>query len=153
MPTRERPRLGGLYGGALGLVLSGLLPDDRPSLVLHSDAASESDLAGDLALFGLDRERRLPFPDLDDDERGLERRAALQRLRRAGRGQRSPVVLASLLAATQPVPMLAALERDAIRLAAGSEEWGPERLMERLAQDGWERVSLVTGPGEVSTRG
>ena len=149
MPTRERPRLGGLYGGALGLVLSGLLPDDRPSLVLHSDAASESDIAGDLALFGLDRERRLPFPDLDDDERGLVRRAALQRLRREG----SPVVLASLLAATQPVPMLAALERDAIRLTAGSEEWNPERLMERLAHDGWERVSLVTGPGEVSVRG
>ncbi|MHC4954384.1 MAG: transcription-repair coupling factor [Planctomycetota bacterium] len=126
-----------------------MLPEDRPSLVLHSDAASESDLAGDLTLFGLPRERRLPFPDLDDDERGLERLAVLQRLRQGG----APVVLASLLAATQPVPLLAALERDAIRLVRGSDEWGPEQLAERLAEDTWERVSLVTAPGEFSVRG
>jgi len=130
-------------------VLAGLLPDDRPSLVLHSDAGSESDLAGDLALFGIARERRLPFPDLDDDERGLERRAVLQRLRQPG----APVVLASLLAVTQPVPLRGAMERDAIHLVAGSEEWGPERLAERLARDEWERVSLVMQPGEFSVRG
>lgn len=141
--------MGGLYGGSLGLVLAGMLPHDRPALVLHSDAGSESDLAGDLALFGIDRQRRLPFPDLDDDERGLERRAVLQRLRQGG----APVVLSSLLAATQPVPMRGAMERDAIHLVAGSEEWGPERLAERLAHDEWERVSLVTQPGEYSVRG
>jgi len=148
-PWPDRPRIGGLYGGSLGLVLAGLLPSDRPSLVLHADAGSKSDLAGDLALFGIARERRLAFPDLDDDERGLERRAVLQRLRQGG----APVVLASLLAATQPVPLRGAMERDAIQLVAGSEDWGPERLAERLARDEWERVSLVTQPGEFSVRG
>jgi len=62
-------------------------------------------------------------------------------------------VLASHLAATQPVPLRGAMERDAIHLVAGSEKWGPDRLAERLAHDEWERVSLVTQPGEFSIRG
>jgi len=117
--------------------------------VLHSGARSGSDLAGDLALFGIARERRIEFPDLDDDERGLVRLAALQRLR----SDPAPVLVASIEAATQPTPRPAALDKGAIRLAPGTEKWGPADLAERLAADDWERVSLVTAPGEFSIRG
>ncbi|HEX5138383.1 MAG TPA: hypothetical protein VFY93_15510, partial [Planctomycetota bacterium] len=65
LDLRERPRIGGLFGGSLGLVLALLLPKGRRALVLHADARESSDLAGDLALFGVARERRLFFPDLD----------------------------------------------------------------------------------------
>jgi transcription-repair coupling factor (superfamily II helicase) len=145
----ERPRLGGLYGGALGLALAVLLPRDRPALVLHADARESADLSGDLALFGVARERRLLFPDLDDDERGLERLAVLQRLR----GSRDALVVASMQAAGEPVPAPAALDRGALHLARGATEWGPQRLAARLGEDGWVRASLVTAPGEYSVRG
>jgi transcription-repair coupling factor (superfamily II helicase) len=144
-----RPRLGGLYGGALGLVLATLLPDDRPSLVLHADARPGDDIFGDLALFGIARERRLAFPDLDDDERGLERLAVLTQLRE----RRDAVVLASQAAAGQPAPAPGALESGTLRLRPGAEDWGPDRIAHRLADDGWTRVSLVTAPGEFSVRG
>ncbi|MEM8884524.1 MAG: transcription-repair coupling factor [Planctomycetota bacterium] len=149
--------MGGLYGGSLGLVLAHLLPDDRPALVLHSDARSGSDIAGDLALFGIAPERRIAFPDLDDDERGLERLAALQRLReglREGlRGEAAPILIASARAAAQPAPKPTALEEGSIELVVGTESWSPDTLVERLVADGWERVSLVTGRGELSLRG
>jgi len=149
LDLRERPRVGGLFGGSLGLVLAVLLPRDRPALVLHADARESADLAGDLSLFGIERERRLLFPDLDDDERGLERLALLQRLR----DRPDAVVLASMTAASQPAPAPAALARGALRLSPGTAEWGPERLASRLEADGWSRVSLVTAPGEYSVRG
>jgi len=146
---RNRTRIGGLYGGALGLVLARLIPDDRPCAVLHTDRFEGDDLAGDLALFGVARERRLAFPDLDDDERGLDRMAVLTRLRAA----RDGVVIASLAAATQPAPAPAALREGSVVLVPGSDEWGPERLAHRLHEEEWQRVSLVTGPGEYSVRG
>jgi transcription-repair coupling factor (superfamily II helicase) len=149
LPSAERPHLGGLYGGALGLVLAVLLPDDRPSLVLHANARPGDDVAGDLALFGIARARRLLFPDLDDDERGLERMAVLTRLRR----RRDAVVIASLQAAQQPVPAPEALARGSLDLAPGRDGWGPGKLAHRLAADGWVRSSLVTTPGEFSLRG
>jgi transcription-repair coupling factor (superfamily II helicase) len=149
LDLRERPRIGGLYGGSLGLALAVLLPRDGPALVLHPDARESADLAGDLALFGVERERRLLFPDLDDDERGLERLAVLQRLH----GARDAVVLSSMQAAAQPVPAPAALERGALRLVPGGSAWGPRALAARLEADGWSHVSLVTAPGEYSARG
>ncbi|MHC4937550.1 MAG: transcription-repair coupling factor [Planctomycetota bacterium] len=138
-----------MYGGSLGLALANLLPESGRALVLHSGARSGSDLAGDLALFGIARERRIEFPDLDDDERGLERLAALQRLRTDA----APVLIASMEAGTQPAPKPATLQRGAIRLLPGTDRIGPAELADRLAQDEWERVSLVTGPGEFSVRG
>ncbi|MHC4932911.1 MAG: hypothetical protein ACYTGV_12045, partial [Planctomycetota bacterium] len=145
----DRPCIGGLYGGALGLALAALLPPEGPCLVLHPDPRPGDDLAGDLALFGVERGRRMLFPDLDDDERGLERLAVLARLHRA----RDGVVIASMQAATQPVPARTAMRESTVRLAKGIEEWGPEVLTERLASEEWQRVSLVTGPGEFSVRG
>jgi len=148
-PLRPRPRLGGLYGGALGLALAALAPRDGPALVLHADTREGDDLFGELALFGVERARRDLFPDLDDDERGLERLAALERLRT----DRDRIVIASLRAAEQPVPAPDALRAAGLRLVPGEEEWGPEKLAARLVEDGWERVSLVTGAGELSVRG
>ncbi|MHC4958071.1 MAG: transcription-repair coupling factor [Planctomycetota bacterium] len=145
----RRPRIGGLYGGALGLVLAGLIPDRGRSLVLYPGTRSGNDLAGDLALFGVEPDRRLHFPDLDDDERGLERMAVLARLNSTDGG----VVLASMEAATQPVPAPDALVRSAIELAPGSDAWPPDKLAARLASEEWRKVSLVTGPGEFSARG
>ncbi len=145
----ERPRIGGLYGGSLGLVLALLLPVGKRALVLHADARESADLAGDLSLFGVERERRMLFPDLDDDERGLERLSILQRLR----DRPDAVVLSSIQAATQPVPLPAALEAGAIRLAPGTSAPGPGNLAARLEADGWTRVSLVTAPGDYSARG
>jgi len=149
LPAGARPRLGGLYGGSLGLVLAVLLPRDRPCLVLHANTRESADVAGDLALFGVARERRLLFPDLDDDERGLERLAVLTRLRQ----RPDAVVIASMLAASQPVPAPGALARGTLRLAPGGDACGPEELARRLHGDGWTRASLVTGPGEYSVRG
>jgi transcription-repair coupling factor (superfamily II helicase) len=149
LPTEGRPRVGGLYGGSLGLVLAVLLPRRGPCLVLYPDHLPGNDLAGDLALFGVERGRRSLFPDLDDDERGLERMAVLARLRR----ERDGVVLSSLQAATQPAPAPDALRENTVRLAPGSGDWGPEHLAHRLADEGWQRVSLVTAPGEFSARG
>ncbi|HEX5139027.1 MAG TPA: transcription-repair coupling factor [Planctomycetota bacterium] len=149
LDLRERPRIGGLFGGSLGLVLALLLPGDRRALVLHADARESADVAGDLSLFGVARERRLFVPDLDDDEKGLERLAVLQRLR----DQPDAVVLSSVSAAAQPAPVPAALEAGAIRLAPGTAAPGPLALAARLGADGWTRVSLVTAPGEYSVRG
>ncbi|MHC4974094.1 MAG: transcription-repair coupling factor [Planctomycetota bacterium] len=149
LPPEERPHVGGLYGGALGLALAVALPEDRPSLVLHANVRPSDDIAGDLALFGIERERRLLFPDLDDDERGLERMAVLTRLRR----REDAVVIASWEAARQPVPAPAALDRGTLTLRPGDDEWGPEALARRLADHGWNRASLVMAPGEYSLRG
>ena len=149
LPRERRGRIGGLYGGSLGLVLATLLPSSGPSLVLHPSAREGEDLAGDLSLFGVARERRIPFPDLDDDERGLERMAALARLRRREDG----IVIASLGAATQPVPAPEALDRGTLVLRPGADAPSPDTLARRLADDGWQRVSLVTAPGEFSVRG
>ncbi len=149
LPEDRRPRFGGLYGGALGLVLATLLPADGPCLVLSPTANEGDDLAGDLALFGIARERRIPFPDLDDDERGLDRMAALARLRRRDDG----VVIASYGAAAQPVPAPEALDRGRLLLRPGADAPAPEALARRLSDDGWQRVSLVTAPGEFSVRG
>ena len=63
------------------------------------------------------------------------------------------MLVASVVAATQQTPKPVALERGAIRLRPGTEKWGPEELAERLAGERWERVSLVTAPGEFSIRG
>ncbi|MHC4164606.1 MAG: transcription-repair coupling factor [Planctomycetota bacterium] len=149
LPPKRRPHVGGLYGGALGLVLAVGLPEDRPSLVLHANVQPGDDIAGDLALFGIERERRLLFPDLDDDERGLERMAVLTRLRR----REDAVVIASWEAARQPVPAPAALDRGTLTLRPGDDAWGPEALARRLDDHGWSRASLVMAPGEFSLRG
>jgi transcription-repair coupling factor (superfamily II helicase) len=126
-----------------------LLPRGRRALVLHGPSRPADDIAGDLALFGVERGRRLLFPDLDDDEHGLERRAILARLRERD----DAVVIASLTAAGQPVPSLAALAQSALRLRRGDGAPGPRALAERLAAEGWTRASLVTAPGEFSVRG
>ncbi len=144
-----RPRVGGLYGGSLGLALATRIPDDAPCVVVCDNARRIEDVAGDLTLFGVPRARRVVFPDLADDERGLERLAAITRFLDG-----EPIVLlASCDALDEPVPSPAALRAGRIELAPGREDFGPEVLAARLGADEWERVSLVTAPGEYSVRG
>ncbi|MGQ0612723.1 MAG: transcription-repair coupling factor [Planctomycetaceae bacterium] len=143
----RRASFGGLYGGSLALLLSRLVPPDRPALVLHEPDREGDDVAGDLQLFGVEGSRLRIYPDAEDDERGLERLAILARMPLA------PVVIASSDAARQPVPSRAALLEGAVRLRPGGNAPGPAALAGRLAEEGWRRVTLVTAPGEFSVRG
>jgi len=145
-----RASVGGLYGGSLGLALATLLPKRGPALVLHPDATESDDLRGDLELFGIASDRILLFPDLDDDERGLLRLGVLERLHRA----EAPIVISSQRAAEQPSPSRDALSESRVVLEpGGAGQPGPQELSERLAGEDWRRATLVTAPGEFSSRG
>ncbi|MFQ5844482.1 MAG: hypothetical protein ACE5JG_05770 [Planctomycetota bacterium] len=141
--------IGGLYGGSLGLVAATRIAPGRRTLLLHPSSLEVEDLAGDVELFGVGRERILVYPEENEDESGMRRRATLTRLH----GRHSPVLLASAEAARQPAPDPAGFCRAAARLRPGEAAPGPEAWVRRLAAAGWARVSLVLDEGEFSARG
>jgi len=148
-PPGARAEFGGLFGGAASLALAVLLPADRPALVLHHAARESDDLVGDLELFGVDPARLLVYPGPADDEGGLERLGALTRLRRGA----ARVLVASRDAFEAGAPAAAALADAALRLKAGDAGPPPGSIAARLDAEGWRRASLVTAPGEYSSRG
>ncbi len=149
LPVAERPHVGGLHGGALGLLAATLLPAGQGALVLHPSSLEADDLAGDLELFGIAPERILLYPEAEEDEDGVRRRGALTRLH----GRPGSVLLASSRAAAAPAPEPGAFGHSAVHWKPGHSSDGPEVWVRRLVDAGWRRASLVSTEGEFSARG
>ncbi|MDA1193997.1 MAG: transcription-repair coupling factor [Planctomycetota bacterium] len=156
--ARERAaRVGGLHGGALGLVLAHLSARS-PLLAVFADPKSVDAVRLDLETQG--HAPALPFPTWPRSERGgtpdaevLQGRATvLQRLRRWRAPEHAPVVLTTLAALVQRVPAVDVIEAAVVDLTPGDERALPP-LLEHLAAAGYARVGAVETPGEFASRG
>jgi len=148
-----RISLGGLWGSAQALVLARLATRaDRDFIALVSTNSEARILTEDLSIFGCEC-ALLPSPG--SDLRHPEVDALRQRMevgRRLAQGTSPALLVTSLPGILTPLPSIARMERDLVRLRVG-DQLDVDRLLARLGSRGHTRQPLVERPGEFSVRG
>ncbi len=160
LAKREEVRAGGLWGASQAMVLGILAArEDRPWLVVAASEAEADSLAADLETFGA-RPRRFPARAKSaragtggaDVDAVRARLGAAQEL--AGPVERRPrLFVASVLALLQPLPTLAELERDFLRVSVG-QVLHAEALLRKLVKAGYTRAAArrASRRGELARR-
>jgi len=154
---RERTaRIGGLHGGALGLLLAHVAAGGVPLLVVTADPKTVDAVRLDLDAYLPEASLPLPLWPRDEaagppDSEVLQGRATVLARVREQRPQ-PPVVVATLAALAQRVPGPEVMAAATIALAPGVERPLPV-LLEHLAAAGYARVGAVEAPGEFAGRG
>ncbi|MCC7138445.1 MAG: transcription-repair coupling factor [Planctomycetes bacterium] len=161
---RERcVRVGGVHGGAVGLIVAAAARRVAAVLVVVADPRAADAAVLDVGAFAAGAP--LPFPlwphdagqGPPDPEVLSARAAVLDALRRArapgaGAAGPAPVVVAPLSALAQDVPSPAVVEAATLVLRAGASH-PPGALAEHLALTGYVRVPAVETAGEFAARG
>ncbi len=153
-------KVGGVFGGAVGLVTAAVLDEADVVLVAVSDARAANAVLLDVAAFSAAAPVEFPAwpheaagtpPDADVLAARVD---VLSRLRERRLGAAGPplVVVAPLASLAQDVPAPAVLDAAFLTLRAG-EERSPTTLLEHLALSGLVRVGAVESPGEFAGRG
>ena len=156
-PKDAAPLLGNLWGSSQALVFAHLAEHHAsPWVAVTSSEAEAERFREDLAAFGLaaslfpDREGRAA--DTAANPTSVRGRLQLARRLSGDPAQRPRIVVASLLALLQPVPLLTELERDLLTLRVGETLVAAE-LLDRLIAANYRRTPLAEAPGEISLRG
>jgi transcription-repair coupling factor (superfamily II helicase) len=143
---------GGLWGSSQALVLAGLARrSEHPLLVLVASEGEVAALVDDLETFGV---AALPLPARGEGADGEALRRRLEVAQRfAGPAERRPrLIVASQLAALEPLPSAQEIETRFLHLQLG-QHLVPEELLSKLVAAGYRRAPLAEAPGEVSLRG
>jgi transcription-repair coupling factor (superfamily II helicase) len=146
--------VGGIHGGATGLLLARAAQDAPALLVVAPDAKAADATALDVRAFST--RTVATFPAWPHDAEGNPPDAEVVNARVAvldllARGE-PLVVVAPLAALAQPLPAPEALSAAVLVVRAG-EERPPQSLLEHLALSGYVRVGAVESPGEFAARG
>jgi len=156
-----RASAGGLWGSSQALLLSGLINHaPGPWLVVTSSEPEAEAFTADLEALGIEV---CHLPARETYSSGSNRKAHADpetirgRLQVAGLlggpAERRPrLIVASLLACLQPLPIADTLEKEFLHLQVGGK-LDAEAVLTRLAMAGYTRQPLAETPGEVSLRG
>ncbi len=153
--------LGNVWGGAQPMVVAALAAHAKVPIcaLLSTDTEAEA-FSADLVVLGA---APTAFPARETattrakdgahaDADAIRARLAFAQQSLGPPSERPRLVVASALAALQPVPALRDLEESFLRVAVG-ERLDLSRLLARLVHAGYRREPLAEAPGEVSLRG
>ena len=179
LARKRSVRVGGVHGGAVGLLLAGLRARVPAILVVTHDARAADAAALDVATFAHDDALAFPVwphgagqgpPDPDVLSARVAVLDAVRTTREAPPataagprvpakgptarvvGPLAPVIVAPVGALVQDVPSPVVVERAGLVLALGATH-APGSLLEHLALSGYVRVGAVETPGEFAGRG
>lgn len=149
-PQGPQIELGNIWGSSYAYLISGILiRTGRPALLITPSLPEAEDATSDLSTFLPPHQIKL-LPEIEGTDPQIVSLAVSERL---GIASDPPqIMVATIKSVLQPLPSPSQLKTTQMRLLSGGE-LKLYRFIQRLVDNGWERVEMVGSPGEFASRG